>query len=284
VFGPEHRGQHAAAEEVLFDQRGKVRVESAKFGEAPAEYDHIRVEQVDGGGEGAADAVFEAGEAGLSGWVSGFGGGYDLGAGERLAGDAAVVVAEPGAGDPGFEAAVLSAVAGWAGGLGGGGPGQGVVAPLSRDAVWADADVPVDGDASAAAGAQDDGEDQFSPCGGAVGGLGDGEAVGVVGAPDGSAECGEQVALKRLAVEPGGVGVLDQASGRDNGSRDAQADGAGGAGALFEIVDDLNDGCDGGGVVVLRGGNAEPGQLQAGGIEGQAFDLGAAEVDSDPDE
>ncbi len=156
------------------------------------------------------------------------------------------------------------------------------MSPLAAEAVAAGVDAVADGDAAAAAGAEDDAEDEVVGFGGAVGGFGDGEAVGVVGAADLAAECGAEVEFEGLAVEPGGVGVLDQAGGADDGAGDADANGAGLAGQGLHGLDEALDGGEGGGVVALRGGDAAAVELVAVVVEGDGFDLGAAEVDTDP--
>jgi len=58
------------------------------------------------------------------------------------------------------------------------------------------------------AGAQDDGEGDGRAGRRAVGGLGQGQAIGVVGEPHGLAQGLLQVGMQGLADEPGGVGVL----------------------------------------------------------------------------
>jgi hypothetical protein len=60
-------------------------------------------------------------------------------------------------------------------------PRQWVVAPFSGDGMCAGEQATVDDDASAHPGADDDPEDHLAARAGAVGGLGQDEAVGVVG-------------------------------------------------------------------------------------------------------
>ena len=54
-------------------------------------------------------------------------------------------------------------------------------------------------------------EYHVGPGRGAVGGLGDGETVGVVGETNRTPERRAQVRLERFADEAGGIGILDQA-------------------------------------------------------------------------
>ena len=64
MLGFEDRGgQGAAAEDVGFDQGWEIDVEAVEFGEAAAEDDDVRIEDIDGGGQGAADSVFQTGES-----------------------------------------------------------------------------------------------------------------------------------------------------------------------------------------------------------------------------
>ena len=70
--------------------------------------------------------------------------------------------------------------------------------PLAGDALAAVQDPAVDDDASADPGAEDDAEEDAGPASGAKAGLGEGEAVGVVGHLHPAAEIGGQV------VEQGG--------------------------------------------------------------------------------
>jgi len=69
-------------------------------------------------------------------------------------------------------------------------------------------------DAAAAPRSQDDTEQQLGSLAGAVLGLRQCKAVGIVGETNGALKCGRQIALQRAIVEPGGVGILDKAGGR----------------------------------------------------------------------
>ena len=83
--------------------------------------------------------------------------------------------------------------------------------PFAGDVVAPADHPPVDHDAAAAAGAEDDAEDSACSCAGTVGGFGQSKAVGIVGKARGSTKEGMEVAVKRLPVETGGVGVLHEA-------------------------------------------------------------------------
>ncbi len=83
-----------------------------------------------------------------------------------------------------------------------------------------------------------------------------------------------------MAVEPGGVGVFDETGGGAEAAGDAGSDAAGLGGFGFELVDERGHGGDGGVVVALGGVDAMAGEFVAGFVEGEGFDLGAAEVDA----
>ena len=115
----------------------------------------------------------------------------------------------------------------------------------------------------------------------AVGGLRDGEAVGVVGDADGAVERGGKVVDQRMAVEPGGIGVLDQAIGGADAAGNSGPNGPAPAGLPLQLVDERGHGGDAGAVVAAGRIDAQAGELVAGVVEGERFDLGAAEVDAD---
>jgi hypothetical protein len=103
------------------------------------------------------------------------GAGHDLGHAQRGPSESPVVALERGPGDDRLDAA-RSARSSTACA-----PRDRVVAPLSRDAVEPAEDLPVDDDAPAAACAEDEAQDDAAAAAGSEEGLGQGEAVGVVG-------------------------------------------------------------------------------------------------------
>ena len=155
------------------------------------------------------------------------------------------------------------------------------MAPLAGDAVGAFDEAALDRDAAADAGAQDRAEHHLGPGGRAVDRLGQGEAVGVVGETDLAAERGHDVAVERLAVEAGGVGVLDQPRRRRQRARHADPDRGLRAGLVLEAQDHVAHGADR--RLVIGGGRlgAVAGRQAAGLVEHGPFDLRAAEVDAD---
>ena len=119
-----------------------------------------------------------------------------------------VVARQAGAAEQGFDAAVLAAVAG-PGRVGAGlGPGQGVVAPLAGQAVRALQHTAVHRDARTGAGAQDGGKHHAGPGARAIGGLGQGETICVVGQTDWLVQTRLKVPVKWLADQAGGIGVF----------------------------------------------------------------------------
>ena len=128
------------------------------------------------------------------------------------------------AGEKGLDAAAAPAVAGGAWTLVVRGPRQRVVAPLPRNPIGPGQDLAANDDACACAGADDDAKHDVGARGRAVGRLGDREAVRVVRDPDLAPQPPFEVSPERLADEPHGVRVLDEAGGRRKRSRDADAD------------------------------------------------------------
>ena len=130
---------------------------------------------------------------------------------EILPGGQAVVACQAGAGEEGLVAAGVAAEAGVARPFVVARPGQGIVAPFAGNRVRANEDAAVDDDAAADPGSDDDPEDDVAARARAVGGLGQGEAVGVVGHPDLAAERLAEILVERVPDELDRVGVLDQA-------------------------------------------------------------------------
>ena len=95
--------------------------------------------------------------------------------------------------------------------------------PLGPAWIWA-----IDDEASAAAGAEDDGEDGAEAVGCAVGSLRDGaRQLASLAMRTSRPMAALRSTWRGLAVEPGGVGVFDQAGGGSDGAGDAGADGGG---------------------------------------------------------
>src|SRR5581483_11269799 len=79
-----------------------------------------------------------------------------------------------------------------------------------------------------------------------------------------------------------GIGVLDEAGSRGDRARNPDTDAAGGTGRSLEPADHVADGPDRGGVVVPGSRHAVLGARAAASIQRHARDLGAAEINADP--
>jgi hypothetical protein len=122
---------------------------------------------------------------------------------------------------------------------------------------------------------------------GAIGGFGEGEAVGIVLHPDFPAQEGGNVLVELVAVEGDGVGVLDHEGAGGDDAGDAEADGgAAQAMALGHLLLDPQHhiGHAAHGCLVARGGG-DTVAVEKAAIGGEGGDLGfsAAEVDADAD-
>src|SRR5271168_4156795 len=84
-------------------------------------------------------------------------------------------------------------------------------------------DLAMHDDAAAAAAAQDDAEDNAIAGAGTVGGLAEGEAVGVVLDPDLAVQPLAEVVIEAVAVQRDGVGAFDQAGGGADDAWNADA-------------------------------------------------------------
>jgi hypothetical protein len=134
------------------------------------------------------------------------------------------------------------------------------VAPLAGGGVAAFVDLAAERQTAAAASAEDGGEDDIHPGGDAVKALRRGEAIGVVGAADGTVEGGFEIVAERLACHPDRVGTLDQAGRRADRPRHSDADAALTAGFPLDRANDPRYGFHRRGVVAPRGRHAQPGR------------------------
>ena len=255
--------------------------------EAAAEHDHIGVDHVDDDSEAAREPVGVSREGGSGEVLAGRGATHDLLAVGGIAAAAQVGRRQRGSCNPGFHAAASSAPAERARHLVGCGPGQGIVAPFAADTARAVEDAAVDDDPGAASRAENDADDSAGAGGGPVAGLGERKAVGVVGKPHRLADGRGQVGSECAAVEPGRVCVLDSAGARRERAGGRHTDG-GGASAVAgarrvgeQALHHRRNGRDRRVVVVARRGNALARPLVAGSVHHHAFDLGAAQINSD---
>ncbi len=203
---------------------GEVAVKALQVRQAAAENDHLRIEQVDDTGQRAPEAPFVTLQRRFAGGIAGAGAFVDGRRGEILAGMARVVASQCRAGKVGFDAAAAPAIAGGKRQVGGARERQGVVPPFAGDGVGASHQLPVHDDAATDAGAENDPEDNFGAPAGAVGRLGEGKAVGIVGEADLALEQRFQIVAQRPADQAGRIGVLDRATGPCFGARNADAE------------------------------------------------------------
>ncbi|MNI36711.1 hypothetical protein D3C73_907730 [compost metagenome] len=152
--------------------------------------------------------------------------------------------------------------------------------PLAADGVGADQQALVRHYATATAGAEDDPEHQVGAPAGPIHGLGQREAVRIVGHPYRLTEGGLEIGLERMAIEEQAVGVLDATVVGTHRPRQANTDAKGGAGLLGKAADKPGHHLDEGGIALLRGCDAAPTQLVAATIEQQPLHLGATDVQS----
>jgi hypothetical protein len=87
-----------------------------------------------------------------------------------------------------------------------------------------------------------------------------------------------EIALERLAIEPRGVGILNEPAGRRHGAGDADADAVLVGDLLLERAHHQADGPDGRAVVVARRGHAMLSERLPAGAQHDPCDLGTAEV------
>src|SRR5262249_35851410 len=142
-----------------------------------------------------------------------------------------------------------------------------------------------DHDAAAHAGAEDHAEDDARAGRGAVGGLGEREAVGVVGDAHRAPEPRFEILPERPPVEPSGIAVADEPGRRRDRARSADADRAARAELGLGGGDEPADRLDGAGIIFARRRDAPAQQLALAAALARAerhdLDLGPAEVDAE---
>src|SRR5262245_25632610 len=124
---------------------------------------------------------------------------------------AQVILFQARPGHPRFHAPLLAAPARRAWMLCRISPGQRIVAPLATGPARTVDQFAFEDEPTAAARAEDHSEQGSGSRTGAVDGLGEGKAVGIVGEAHRLCESVFEIACERLAIEPGGVGVLHAA-------------------------------------------------------------------------
>jgi hypothetical protein len=157
------------------------------------------------------------------------------------------------------------------------------VAPFAGDGLRAGDDFPFINDAAAAARAHDDAEDKFLSPPGSVKGLRHGETVRVVLDFDFAAQAPFEIGLKRLAIQAHGIGILEQSRAARNGPRRADAERVrrvmNGRGQFAVKTRDTLQNVRV--AILLFRFDAFAKNFRALGVQDDAFDFGAAEVNAD---
>ena len=131
------------------------------------------------------------------------------------------------------------------------------MSPLPCNVMRAGDELAADRDATADSGAENDAEDDAVGGCGSIGRFGQREAVGVVFDADAAAERFTEVSAEWLAIEPGGVGVLDQPRVGADRAGNANAHGRRAAEFAFRDVNQLDEGANR--AVVMAGIGARDG-------------------------
>ena len=113
--------------------------------------------------------------------------------------------------------------------------------PLTRDCVASNEHLTVHDDAAARARADNHREHHAGAGGRAIGRLGQGQAIRVVREAHRTSEHARKIVGKGTAVHPGGVGVLDEAGGRRDRPRNADADRPAGTRVALDAANERHD-------------------------------------------
>ncbi len=159
-------------------------------------------------------------------------------------------------------------------------PRQRVVAPLPRDRIRSRQDLVAYDDPRSCPGADNHAKHDLCTSGGAVRRFGHGKAVRIVGNPHVAAKPCPQILEQRLADQPDGIRVLDEAGRGRQHAGNPDADGTSGPGALLERRDGGRDGVERRRVVTAGCVHAKPRRLPAA-VERDGLDLGPTEINTD---
>jgi len=153
--------------------------------------------------------------------------------------------------------------------------------PGAGDAVASIQNAAIDGNAAAASRPQDHRKHDVLTRTRAVRGFGNSQAVGVIRAAHLAMQRVAQIAVKRLANHPCGVGVLHCVGDARNCAGDGNADRRAAMKLALDQFDAFLDRAHGAIVIMPRRGHAMAVKFAAVGLEGDEFDFGAAEIDAD---
>lgn len=283
----------AVGEDPSPQERRHVCIETFDPRKPPTEHDDVGIEEIDDRSECTGQTLLVPRERPFALRVPRGGAPDDLFGGEhetraadaprRVAGAEAprVVCGESGTGEIRFDAATAAAVAGRTGELVGGVRWERVVPPFPGDRVRTEERSATHHHPPSDTGPEDDSEHDFRISGRPIDGLGEREAIGVIGEPNLAPEGAGEVFAQGLSVEPGGVAVLHPPGARGNGPGSAHSDRRCGIESRTETLDEVGKRCQGGRVVVTRGGDSVAPDHGAIRGEENALDLRAAEVDPD---
>jgi len=156
-----------------------------------------------------------------------------------------------------------------------------IVPPFSRDCVGAYQDLPSDRYSASHTRPENDAEDRLNRGAGAVGRLGQGETVGIIGKSCGPPESALDIALQRASDQPNGVGVLDETGGGRDSARNADSDRCRCPDFLLDRAHQGDNRIDRRAIVLCRRGHAVAKTHRPARVYGGSFDLGAAKIDAD---
>lgn len=156
------------------------------------------------------------------------------------------------------------------------------MSPFAGDGVGADARLPRDRHPATNTSTENDAEHHTGIRTGAVDGFRYGKAVCIVGDSHRPAEEGFQITIQRTAVQPRGVGVLDQPRRRRDGPGNANTDAASASNLLLDRTDQRRDHLQRRGIVAAWCRHAQTELFRTASRESDSFDFGPADVDSDP--
>ena len=199
-----------------------------------------------------------------------------------LAGDREVVALDAGTGQPRLDAAGSTAKARRPGTLVVARPRQRVVTPFARDRIRSVEHLAPHDDTGADAGADDDAEDDRCARRGPVRRLGQRKAVGIVGDANLAPERRLEIAPDRLPVEAHRIRAAQQARGARDRSGRADADRPSHAEVVLGRGDKAGERLDRRTIIVPRRRHPPPQELTAVPVERNDLDLGAAEIDAEP--
>src|SRR5208282_5811316 len=281
MFGHQYRRIGFSPEHIILQPLRHIPIQARHLRNASAEYNHVRVENVDELGEAAREAILVALQTCHRRCFSGLAAGDDLFSLQMHLRGALVIGFQACARDERFDAATKPAVAVRPREFFRAHPRQHGVAPFPGNAVAPVMHAAIYGNAPAATGSQYHRKHNAFARPRAIGSLRYGQAVGVVRTAHLAAQRGAQVAIKRLAVHPHRVCVFHRV--RDPGYRagNAYADGRAAMQFALDVLYAFLDGTHGAVVIESRRWHAVPVKFAAVALQGDELDFCASQIDAD---